>query len=132
VGVKFFLNETQAREYTGQPTAGKKDEKGNIIQRGPVAAQGGSGFLIEKLLKVAEESGKAQSASVRADLMEHDKLVNEKIEKIAVAQQAFFEQQKEHERLEPRSVRSKQPRARRIRSGWRSRCRCRWDRSRCQ
>eukprot|EP00966_Prymnesium_polylepis_P118645 2742760-Prymnesium_polylepis.1 len=87
VGVQFFLNETQAREYTGQPTAGKKDEKGNIIQRGAVAAQGGSGFSIEKLLKVAEESGKAKSASVRADLMAHDKLVNEKIEKIAVAQQ---------------------------------------------
>jgi hypothetical protein len=44
---------------------------------------------------------------VRADLLEHDKLVNEKIEKIVVAQQAFFEQQKEHERkAEEREVKA--------------------------
>jgi hypothetical protein len=77
----------------------KKDEKGNIIQRGAVGALGSSGFSLEKLLKMAEEMDKAQSASVRADLMAQDKLVSSKIEQIAVAQKEFFDQQKEHERL---------------------------------
>eukprot|EP00966_Prymnesium_polylepis_P130973 3029204-Prymnesium_polylepis.1 len=97
VHVRFFVNEAKAREFTGQPTAGKKDEKGKVIPQGS-GVQGGSGVSIEKLLDAAEKMNLAQSEKFRKDMVARDKATNDKIDKIAKAQTSFIEQQKEHER----------------------------------